>query len=53
MALRSGCESSGSSGWKSLKYVDRIELVDHYRRLGDGKGSFVADEYDFQWYGGV
>lgn len=40
-------------GWKSLKYVDRIELVEDYRRLGYGKGSLVADEYDFQWYGGI
>ncbi len=40
-------------GWKSLKFVDRIELVEDYRRLGDGKGSLVADEYDFQWYGGI
>lgn len=40
-------------GWKSLKYVDRIELVEDYRQLGYGKGSLVADEYDFQWYGGI
>lgn len=40
-------------GWKSLKYVDRIELVEDYRQLGYGKGSLVADEYNFQWYGGI
>ena len=40
-------------GWKSLKYVDRIELVEDYRQLGYGKGSLVADEYGFQWYGGI
>lgn len=40
-------------GWKSLKYVDRIELVEDYRQLGFGKGSLVADEYNFQWYGGI
>lgn len=40
-------------GWKSLKFVDRIELVEDYRQVGWGKGSLVADEYNFQWYGGV
>lgn len=40
-------------GWKSLKYVDRIELVEDYRQIGYGKGSLVADEYNFQWYGGI
>lgn len=46
-------------GWKSLKFIERIELVADYRRLGQGqdrsksRGSLVADEYGFQWYGGI
>lgn len=40
-------------GWKSLKFVNRIQLVDRLDQIGDGKGSFVADEYEFQWYGGI
>jgi len=40
-------------GWKSLKFVDRVQLVADNRHIGAGKRSFVADEYDFQWYGGI
>lgn len=39
-------------GWKSLKFVDRIELVDRLDRIGEGTGSYVAD-FGFQWYGGI
>lgn len=39
-------------GWKSLKFVNRVQLVDDYRRIGEGKGSLVA-EWGFQWYGGI
>lgn len=39
-------------GWKSLKFVNRVQLVDDYRKVGEGKGSLVA-EWGFQWYGGI
>ncbi|MGD9599292.1 MAG: molybdopterin-dependent oxidoreductase [Steroidobacteraceae bacterium] len=40
-------------GWKSLKFIHRIQLVDRLDGIGKGKRSFVADEFDFQWYGGI
>lgn len=39
-------------GWKSLKYVSRLQLVDRFDNIGDGKGSFAAD-IGFQWYAGI
>lgn len=39
-------------GWKSLKFVSRLQLVDRLDRVGQGKGSYVAD-FGFQWYGGI
>lgn len=39
-------------GWKSVKFVSRVQLVDRLDRIGEGKGSFVAD-FGFQWYGGI
>lgn len=39
-------------GWRSLKYINRISLVDRLDRIGEGKGSYAAD-FRFQWYGGI
>lgn len=39
-------------GWKSLKFVNRVQLVDRVDDIGEGTGSFVAD-FGFQWYGGI
>lgn len=39
-------------GWKSLKYVNRVQLVDSVDEIGEGSGSFAAD-IGFQWYGGI
>lgn len=39
-------------GWKSLKFINRV-LIDRLDRIGAGKGSFVADDFNFQWYGGI
>lgn len=39
-------------GWRSLKFVNRISLVDRIDRIGAGKGSYAAD-FGFQWYGGI
>lgn len=39
-------------GWKSLKFIHRLQLVDRLDGIGEGTGSFVAD-FGFQWYGGI
>lgn len=39
-------------GWKSLKFVHRLQLVERIDHVGEGTGSFVAD-FGFQWYGGI
>lgn len=39
-------------GWKSVKFVERLQLVRDFGAIGSGTGSYVAD-FGFQWYGGI
>jgi len=39
-------------GYKMAKYLMRIELVDSFARIGDGKGGYWEDR-GYQWYAGV
>jgi DMSO/TMAO reductase YedYZ molybdopterin-dependent catalytic subunit len=39
-------------GYKMPKYVQRIELVDDFSRIGGGKGGYWEDQ-GYQWYGGI
>jgi DMSO/TMAO reductase YedYZ molybdopterin-dependent catalytic subunit len=39
-------------GYKMPKYVQRIDLVDSYARIGGGKGGYWED-LGYQWYGGI
>jgi DMSO/TMAO reductase YedYZ molybdopterin-dependent catalytic subunit len=39
-------------GYKMPKYVQRIELVDNFARIGGGKGGYWED-LGYQWYGGI
>ncbi|HEY4940789.1 MAG TPA: molybdopterin-binding protein [Rhizomicrobium sp.] len=39
-------------GYKMPKYVQRIDLVDSFARIGGGKGGYWED-LGYQWYGGI
>jgi DMSO/TMAO reductase YedYZ molybdopterin-dependent catalytic subunit len=39
-------------GYKMAKYVMRIELVESFSRLGQGKGGYWEDR-GYQWYAGI
>lgn len=39
-------------GYKSLKFIKRIELVERFDQIGQGRGSFAAD-LGYQWYAGI
>ncbi|OON61027.1 molybdopterin-binding protein [Massilia sp. KIM] len=39
-------------GYKQAKYLMRIELVDSFRHLGDGKGGYWEDR-GYEWYAGI
>lgn len=39
-------------GYKMAKYVMRIELVDSFAKLGQGKGGYWEDR-GYQWYAGI
>jgi DMSO/TMAO reductase YedYZ molybdopterin-dependent catalytic subunit len=39
-------------GYKNAKYIDRIELVDHLDRIGQGRGGWWEDFDDAVWYAG-
>jgi DMSO/TMAO reductase YedYZ molybdopterin-dependent catalytic subunit len=39
-------------GYKMPKYVQRIELVAEFNRIGGGKGGYWEDQ-GYQWYGGI
>ncbi|WP_347262167.1 molybdopterin-dependent oxidoreductase [Rudaea sp.] len=39
-------------GYKNLKYIARITLVDQIKNIGDGNGS-AAVEIGYSWYGGI
>jgi DMSO/TMAO reductase YedYZ molybdopterin-dependent catalytic subunit len=39
-------------GYKMPKYVQKIDLVESYERIGGGKGGYWED-LGYQWYGGI
>jgi DMSO/TMAO reductase YedYZ molybdopterin-dependent catalytic subunit len=39
-------------GYKMPKYVQRMELVDRFDRIGGGKGGYWEDQ-GYQWWGGI
>jgi len=39
-------------GYKMAKYVMRIELVDSFAKIGEGKGGYWEDQ-GYQWYAGI
>ncbi|HXU67299.1 MAG TPA: molybdopterin-dependent oxidoreductase, partial [Casimicrobiaceae bacterium] len=39
-------------GYKHAKYVMRLELVDSFAHIADGKGGYWEDQ-GYQWYAGV
>ncbi|MBL6853203.1 MAG: molybdopterin-binding protein [Alphaproteobacteria bacterium] len=39
-------------GYKMPKYVQKIDLVDSFTRIGGGKGGYWEDQ-GYQWYGGI
>jgi len=39
-------------GYKQPKYVNRIELIDDFGKIGQGKGGYWEDN-GYDWYGGI
>jgi DMSO/TMAO reductase YedYZ molybdopterin-dependent catalytic subunit len=39
-------------GYKMAKYIMRIEVVDSFAHLGDGKGGYWEDQ-GYEWYAGI
>ncbi len=39
-------------GYKMAKYIMRIELVESFGHLGDGKGGYWEDR-GYEWYAGI
>ncbi len=39
-------------GYKMAKYIRRIELINDYTKIGQGQGSYWADQ-GYEWYGGI
>ena len=39
-------------GYKQPKYVNKIELVDDFSKIGQGKGGYWEDN-GYDWYGGI
>lgn len=39
-------------GYKSAKYIMRIELVDSFEHIGGGKGGYWEDD-GYEWYAGI
>ncbi|MDF1599162.1 molybdopterin-dependent oxidoreductase [Mesorhizobium sp. YIM 152430] len=39
-------------GYKMAKYIRRIELVENYVDIGEGRGSYWADR-GYEWYAGI
>jgi DMSO/TMAO reductase YedYZ molybdopterin-dependent catalytic subunit len=39
-------------GYKMPKYIEAIDLVDDFSRIGGGKGGYWEDQ-GYQWYGGI
>jgi DMSO/TMAO reductase YedYZ molybdopterin-dependent catalytic subunit len=40
-------------GYKHAKYVQRIEAVESFARIHQGKGGYWEDGSDYEWYGGI
>lgn len=40
-------------GYKHAKFVHRIEAVESFSRIGDGKGGYWEDVSGYEWYGGI
>jgi DMSO/TMAO reductase YedYZ molybdopterin-dependent catalytic subunit len=39
-------------GYKAAKYVRRIELVERFDTIGQGKGGYWEDR-GYEWYAGI
>ena len=39
-------------GYKQPKYVNKIELIDDFSKIGQGKGGYWEDN-GYDWYGGI
>ena len=39
-------------GYKSVKFLSRITLVDSLKNVGDGKGS-ISPAFGYSWYAGI
>ena len=39
-------------GYKSVKFLERITLVDSLKNVGDGRGS-ISPAYGYSWYAGI
>jgi len=39
-------------GYKHAKYIKRIEAVESFAHLGDGKGGYWPDR-GYEWYAGI
>ena len=39
-------------GYKSAKWVSRIELVADFKAIGDGSGGYWEDQ-GYEWYAGI
>lgn len=40
-------------GYKHAKYVMRIEAVQSFASIGEGKGGYWEDRGDYEWYAGI
>jgi len=40
-------------GYKHAKYVERIELANSLRGIGQGHGGYWEDNNDYEWYAGI
>jgi DMSO/TMAO reductase YedYZ molybdopterin-dependent catalytic subunit len=40
-------------GYKHAKYVERIEAVESFERIHQGKGGYWEDVSRYEWYGGI
>jgi DMSO/TMAO reductase YedYZ molybdopterin-dependent catalytic subunit len=39
-------------GYKSVKYLHKLTLVDSMKHVGDGRGS-ASPSYGYSWYAGI
>jgi DMSO/TMAO reductase YedYZ molybdopterin-dependent catalytic subunit len=40
-------------GYKSVKYLSRITVVDNFKKIGKGSGGSNSDDYGYSWYAGI